>query len=188
MIGNGRVRRLLVKDSSFVHSKSEEHKWWMVGFPKSRSRWQIKRETHTSQSFLAARSRTIFGKVLFWKRTELVFQVEAKLSQTWPKKTSAWKRGFILLNARAEVATGNSEVFEGSRGTTVLRFLQLARYYEEFSPFDRLKWLGGIEKYSLVQWNWSPAVSGCTWVTCIRWRQRANSTAPGCIRASLYAL
>ena len=30
--------------------------------------------------------------------------------------------------------------------------------------------------YSLVQWNWFSMVTGCTWVTCIQWRQRANFT------------
>ena len=35
--------------------------------------------------------------------------------------------------------------------------------------------------YSLVQWNWFSAVTGCTWVTCIQWCQRTNSTSPGCI-------
>ena len=36
--------------------------------------------------------------------------------------------------------------------------------------------------YSLVQWNWlsAAAVTGCTWVTCIQWRQRTDFTAPGC--------
>ena len=34
--------------------------------------------------------------------------------------------------------------------------------------------------YSLVQWNWFSDVTGCTWVTCIQWRQRTNFTAPGC--------
>ena len=32
----------------------------------------------------------------------------------------------------------------------------------------------------MVQWNWSSAVTGCTWVTCIPWRQRTNFTAPSC--------
>ena len=35
--------------------------------------------------------------------------------------------------------------------------------------------------YSLVQWNWFSDVTGCTWVTCIQWRQRTNFTAPSCI-------
>ena len=38
--------------------------------------------------------------------------------------------------------------------------------------------------YSLVQWNWFSVVTGCTWVTCIQWRQRTNFTAPGCIAPS----
>ena len=35
--------------------------------------------------------------------------------------------------------------------------------------------------YSLVQWNWFIGVTGCTWVTSVRWRQRTNFTAPGCM-------
>ena len=34
--------------------------------------------------------------------------------------------------------------------------------------------------YSLVQWNWFSGVTGCTWNSCIQWRQRTNFTAPGC--------
>ena len=34
--------------------------------------------------------------------------------------------------------------------------------------------------YSLEQWNWFSDVTGCTWVTCIQWRQRTSFTAPGC--------
>ena len=33
---------------------------------------------------------------------------------------------------------------------------------------------------SLVEWNWLSDVTGCTWITCIRWFQRAHFTAPGC--------
>ena len=28
--------------------------------------------------------------------------------------------------------------------------------------------------YSLVQWNWFPVVTQCTWVTCTQWRQRTT--------------
>ena len=34
--------------------------------------------------------------------------------------------------------------------------------------------------YSLVQWNWFSDVTGCTWISCIQWRQRTHFTAPGC--------
>ena len=37
--------------------------------------------------------------------------------------------------------------------------------------------------YSLVQWNWFSAVTRCTWVVCIQWRQRTNFTAPGCMHS-----
>ena len=43
---------------------------------------------------------------------------------------------------------------------------------------------GSTAAYSLVQWNWFSDVTGCTWVTCIQWRQRTNFTAPG--RAMLF--
>ena len=36
--------------------------------------------------------------------------------------------------------------------------------------------------YCLVQWNWFSDVTGCTWVTCIKWRQRTDFTAPCCIK------
>ena len=35
-------------------------------------------------------------------------------------------------------------------------------------------------KYRMVQWDWFSEVTGCTWVTCIQWRQRTNFTAIGC--------
>ena len=34
--------------------------------------------------------------------------------------------------------------------------------------------------YSRVQWNWFSDISGCTWISYIRWCQRTNFTAPGC--------
>ena len=40
-----------------------------------------------------------------------------------------------------------------------------------------ITWADHQTKYSLVQWNWFSAVTGCTWLTCI---QRINFTAPGC--------
>ena len=36
--------------------------------------------------------------------------------------------------------------------------------------------------YSLVQWNWFSGITGCTWNSCIQWRQRTNFTALGCRR------
>ena len=33
--------------------------------------------------------------------------------------------------------------------------------------------------YSPVQWNWFSGVTGCTWISCIPWRQRTNFTTPG---------
>ena len=39
--------------------------------------------------------------------------------------------------------------------------------------------------YILVQWTWFSGVTGCTWISCIRWRQRTNFTAPGCTCCTL---
>ena len=33
--------------------------------------------------------------------------------------------------------------------------------------------------YSLMQWNWFSGVTGCTWISCIQWRQSTNLTASG---------
>ena len=37
--------------------------------------------------------------------------------------------------------------------------------------------------HSLVQWNWFSDVTGCTWVTCIKWRQKTDFTARCCTPA-----
>ena len=36
--------------------------------------------------------------------------------------------------------------------------------------------------YSLVQWNWFSDITGCTWISWVRWCQRTNFTAPGCMQ------
>ena len=39
----------------------------------------------------------------------------------------------------------------------------------------------GQTAYRMGQWNWLSDVTGCTWATCIHWRQRVSFMAPGCM-------
>ena len=39
--------------------------------------------------------------------------------------------------------------------------------------------------YSLVQWNWFSEVTGCPWSTFLKWHQKTNFTAPGCMMIRL---
>ena len=72
---------------------------------------------------------------------------------------------------------------------TNLTYVSLCHCYDGRQYFyQRFNLYAVGDKYSLVQWNWFSDITGCTWVTCIQWRQRTNFTAPGCHLTEMLAV
>ena len=94
-------------------------------------------------------------------------------------KDKQCRRSLPLLQQMNQTDPRNCLSWKRFSGNSALRFfsqiLQFGKAEEAHITLCKSR------MYSLVQRNWLSDVTGCTWVTCIQWRQRTNFTAPGCI-------